>query len=155
MTTNISQSLLSDPVDHECHVLWEILRNSLRIDLHLHGLEARDAVTLGLQRLDQTEIIEHGRMQAVRKIVDILAQLRKPRAYQLTHLTRWRQVGTGELGGVDGQSSEPLGNIIVQLAREPAPLVFMRGDQASAQRLCLSFGAAAASSLPQEPDRQG
>src|SRR5271156_4305640 len=153
MTTNISQSLLSDAVDNKRHILRQILRNSFRLDLHLHGLEARDAVTLGLQRLDQTEIIEYGWMQAVRKIVDILAQLREPRAYRLTNLTRWRQVATGKLGGVDGQSSEPLGNIIVQLTREPAPLVFMRGDQASAQGLCFSLGMATADTLPRESDR--
>ena len=153
MTTNIAQGLLRDPVDDQCHVLRQILRNSFRLNLDLHGLEAGDAVAFGLQRLHQTEIIEHGRMQSVGKIVHILAQLREPRAYRLTYLTRGRQVATGKLGGVDGQSSEPLGNIIVQLTCEPAAFVFMRGDQASAQGLCLSLGVAAADTLPRESDR--
>ena len=138
----------------KCHLLGQTLRKFVRLDVHVHGLGARDALTFGFQRLDQTEIVEHRRMQSVRKIVHVLAQLHQcPARSERRASPEGDSVASGKLGGVDGQSGEPLRNIVVQLAREPAAFVFMRGDQASAQGLCFSLGAAAADTLPHKSDR--
>src|SRR5271163_1955647 len=94
-------------------------------------------------------------MQSVRKIVYVLAQLYESPVNGTICIRRWRQVTSGKLGGIDCQAGDPLRQVIVQFAREPASLVFMRGDQASAQCLCFSFGAAPVDALPHESYRQG
>ena len=154
MTANIAQSFLRDAIGGEGHIFGQIWRDLVSIDVHSHRVGPCNAFTLGLQRFDKTEIIEHGRVQSVRKIMDIFAQLRETRANGSARLTRWRQIATRKLRGVDRQSSEPLCDVVVQFAREPAPFVFMRADQPSAQGLCFLLGAPAADALPYEPNRQ-
>src|ERR1700685_433865 len=59
-----------------------------------------------------------------------------------------------KLCGIDCQSGESLCDVVVQLTREPAPFVFMRGDQPPAQGRGLFFGLSATGALPQQSNQQ-
>jgi hypothetical protein len=66
MTTNIAQSLLSDTIHSQCHLVGQTPWQSIRPNVYAERLGTRDTLTLGFQRLGQAEILDYRGMQPVR-----------------------------------------------------------------------------------------
>jgi hypothetical protein len=159
MPGNISQRFLHDSVDRDLHVRrepWGVVREAGAVEdrpdsfLVSPGPFTRQARERGLQ----PEVVEGGRPQFQRDAVNVELEL-FGRFFQVRQFI---QRGAGQLwqpgAGFESeqQCRKILADVVVQLARQVAAFVFMRGDQALQESFAFFFGALAVSDVLADAD---
>ena len=93
------------------------------------GVEPR---ALRPERLDQSKVFEDGGMQRVGKRMHVLAELDQVVTYR-THRLASDRIAQSLLlvSRINRKQSEPLGDVVVQRARQPGSFILVSGDQAS------------------------
>src|SRR5574338_903879 len=120
MAAGILQRLLGNPEKAKRNLRRRI--DEIVFDLHIdrNRFEPGEALALGLQRLDKSEIVEDGRMQPVGQRMDVFAELGQSIA-NLAHRRIVPRTGAPALRtpGLDGERSQSLRYVVMQLAGEP------------------------------------
>ena len=97
------------------------------------GASPRKTVALGLQRFDQAEVFEDGRVQSIRQRMYVLAQPNQA----LSHRPHCACGGARRFAlfaaGIYRQHRQALGHVVVQLTRKARALLLLRADQPPAQ----------------------
>src|SRR6185437_10911267 len=134
MAGDVAKRLLSNPVQTKGHGpgrLVDVARSSEARWNSVHGAKSR---ALGLQRLDQSQVLENSGMKRIGQCVHVLAQLDQVATYR-THRLASRRVAKPFFlpSRIDRKQSQALGDVIVERVRQSCALILMRGDQVSAE----------------------
>src|SRR5262245_43769267 len=156
VTGNVAQAFLRNAKQAERHIRWQLLGNVAGIGLHARRTRARDALALGLQCFDETEVFEQRGVQAIGQGMHVLAQSHQPFAYCLHCASAAIRRMALRATGVHGQQCQALGHIVVQFARQPRALLLLRMDQPAAQFVRGGLRAVAPLMLVKQPaDHRG
>src|SRR5262245_11707636 len=131
MSGHVAQGFLRNTEEAERRVARDFRWNVARFYIHSKRLSPRNTITLSAERFQQSEFFNSRGMQAIGQCVDIFAQ-----AHQFLTYRTARAVGQAAFGlsGVDGQTREPLGHVIVQLSGHTAALELMGGEEPLSER---------------------
>src|ERR1700733_1808149 len=142
MAGDVAKSLLRDPVETKGQRLGRLVDVVGSSEARWNSLYVAEARALGLKRLDQSEVFENRRMQRVRQRVHVLTELDKIVTYR-THCLPRDRIAQSLLSAsrINRKQSQPLGNVIVQRARQPGAFILLCGDQASVQVASFVFAA--------------
>ena len=152
---DVAQRLLGDPVEAERRVGGELRRRLREAQLDLDALGAGEALDLGAQGVGEPEVVEDGGMKPAGERVHVVAQPDE----LLAHAAQRRAATLArllplDLRGVDGEAGEPLGQVVVELPRQPASLLLEGGEQAAVEGPHLALGGSPVAALHQQPDDQ-
>src|ERR1700733_5028781 len=144
MAGDVAKSLLRDPVETKGQRLGRLVDVVGSSEARWNSLYVAEARALGLKRLDQSEVFENRRMQRVRQRVHVLTELDKIVTYR-THCLPRDRIAQSLLSAsrINRKQSQPLGNVIVQRARQPGAFILVSGNQASVQVASFVFAAPA------------
>src|SRR5262245_60014456 len=150
---DVTQAFLRDAKQAERHILRQPLGDVAGIRLHAYWRRARDALALGLQCFDETQVFEQRRVQAIGQGMHVLAQSHQPLAYRLHCDCASAAIHrmTLRVTGVHGQQCQTLGHIVVQLTRQARALLLLRIDEPAAEVVRGGFRALTPVALVQQP----
>src|SRR5437762_9383089 len=134
---DVGERLLDDAVDRGLDLLREALLESLGGELRRDLVPPAEGFEVRLDRPREPVEIEPGRAQQLRELAhlaeglgDQASRLARPRA-ELAQVGRELPLEQPE---VRGHRGERLPELVVQLAREPAELLLLHGDEARGER---------------------
>src|SRR6185312_4858595 len=124
MAGDVAKRLLSNPVHTKGHGpgrLVDVARSSEARWNSVHGAKSR---ALGLQRLDQSQVLENSGMKRIGQCVHVLAQLDQVATYR-THRLASRRVAKPFFlpSRIDRKQSQALGDVIVERVRQSCAVI--------------------------------
>src|ERR1700722_7730385 len=142
MAGDVTKRLLRDPVKTKGQGLGQLVAVASCSEACWNSLYVAEARALGLKRLDQSEVFENRRMQRVRQRVHVLTELDKIVTYR-THCLPRDRIAQSLLSAsrINRKQSQPLGNVIVQRARQPGAFILVSGNQTSIKVASFVFAA--------------
>ena len=105
MAHDVAQRLLRHPEEAQRRVRGDLRGYVAGVEVHADGLLPGDAIALHPQRRDQSQIIDHRRMQAIRQRVHVLAQADELWRIVSSAVPRAVAASALQLGGLDGKAA--------------------------------------------------
>ena len=138
MRDDVPQCFLRDPVDAERRVRSHGPEISLGGARHHHAVRTLEFATVRRQTLHEPQMLQHGRMEIVREVANtpcererLLLELHQFLLQVLTDVIGLQPLL--ETTQRDGDTSQLLTDVVVQVPRDPCPLDILRLDQPASQ----------------------
>ena len=127
MLSTIAQGLLNDAVKREGEVRGEVFGGGVGVETDRKTCDLGGPVTLSLKNGRETQNVQKGRMEPVRQVAEIVAELFNVRFARLNLAgdlirRRWCQRQPVQL---HGKKCHALREVIVQLAGDTLPFFFL------------------------------
>src|SRR5258705_96036 len=136
MLRNVAERFLHDAVDGQRGSWRQLVQVGVRLAGDGDAARLAELSAVGGYRVRQPRFLQHGGMQLVRELTDVRSDLDQSvlqgRDFGLCPRVRWNLVHDGSQ--IEAERRELLEDAVVQLARNAAPLLFLRFHQALVQR---------------------
>src|SRR5215470_6388718 len=128
---HVAQGLLGHAIEAQCHVSWHGTGAVVGMKDHLWSLLALDLVTMPAQGGDEPGLLEDTRVQIVREVAHAFRDVADllPQSAELLASPAARLGLPLEHAERDGHRGEVLTDVVVQLAGDPPPFLFLGGHE--------------------------